>query len=116
MDYKSVVYSRLKVEGIHNWKNCPIEEVSYLKDDHRHIFEIIAYKEVFHIDRDIEFIQFKHEIKDYLLLQYWNEEKRCLYFGSKSCEMIARELIEKFNLCKCEVNEDSENGAILERI
>lgn len=45
MNYKSVVYSRLKVEGIHNWRNCPIEEVSYLKDDHRHLFEIIAYKE-----------------------------------------------------------------------
>jgi len=32
---------------------------------------------------------------------------------SMSCEMIAEELIKEFDLCRCEVNEDAENGAIL---
>jgi len=32
-----------------------------------------------------------------------------------SCEMIARELIEHFNLSRCEVSEDGENGAIVTR-
>jgi hypothetical protein len=34
-------------------------------------------------------------------------------FGAKSCEMIAIELINEFNLSRCEVNEDNENGAIV---
>ena len=34
-------------------------------------------------------------------------------FKSNSCEMIARDLIDKFGLNKCEVNEDGENGAIV---
>lgn len=114
MEIKSTVYSKLKIEGIHRWENCPIEEVNYLKNDHRHLFEIIAYKPVFHDDRDIEFIEFQHEIKKYLIDKYWDDYYQCLYFGSMSCEMIARELIVQFDLSKCEVNEDSENGAILE--
>lgn len=115
MDLKTTIYSRLNVEGLHQWGNCPIDEVLYLKLLHRHNFEIIAYANTTHNDRDIEFIEFKHKIDKYLKDKYFDEIYKCLNFGNMSCEMIATELIEYFDLVKCEVNEDRENGAIVER-
>ena len=108
---RTEVYCALKVEGIHNWEGCPIEEVSYLKYPHRHLFGIKAYFTVTHSDRDIEFIQQGHRIKEYLLGKY-SRDGVCV-FGSMSCEMIASELLERFGMIRCEVNEDEENGAIV---
>ena len=34
-------------------------------------------------------------------------------FNSMSCEMLANELIDEFDLYSCEVNEDGEGGAIV---
>ena len=112
MNLKMEVFCTLKIEGVHAWYSCPIEEVSYLKSDHRHIFGIKAYKKVNHQDRDTEFIKLKHSIQEYLN-KYYNKEKRLCYFGAMSCEMLAVELIKEFNLTKCEVNEDEENGSIV---
>lgn len=110
---KSEVFCTLQIEGLHNWPDCPIEEVAYLRDIHRHVFHIKAHKIVTHSDRDVEFIWFKHEIADYLEEKYYVNSDRLHYFGAMSCEMIAQELIDKFDLCRCEVSEDGENGAIL---
>lgn len=118
------VFCTLKVEGTHNWPNCPFDEVAYLRDTHRHIFHIKAYKIVTHSDRDVEFIMLQHRIEAFLLTTYgqqikhntgWEicDHKRVCVFGAKSCEMIAHELIERFGLSRCEVNEDNENGAIV---
>lgn len=102
------VFITTQFEATHNWPNCPFDEVAYLRDPHRHIFHIKAHKQVHHDDRDVEFIMLKHAINDYLIGVYPNRQ-----FGAKSCEMLARELIDKFGLCRCEVSEDNENGAIL---
>lgn len=110
---KKVVFCTLSVEGIHCWQNCNIEEVSYLSYPHRHIFHFKCYVEVTHGDRDVEFIELKHHIQEYLHKTYWNERIRMMDFTDKSCEMLAEELIGGFGLCQCEVNEDNENGAIL---
>ena len=107
------VFCTLQVEGIHNWPECPFEEVSYLRDPHRHLFHIKAYKLVNHDDRDVEFIMLKHAIKIYLAEHYFRVDNAACVFGAMSCEMIARELIVKFSLTRCEVSEDGENGAIL---
>lgn len=110
---RSVVFCSLSIDGIHRWEECPIEEVKFLRDDHRHKFHIKAYKPVTHSDRDVEFIWLLHEITDYLRNRYWDEQKRSHYFGKMSCEMIAEELIRQFDLCQCECSEDLENGAIV---
>jgi hypothetical protein len=107
------VYCTLQLPGIHNWPGCPFDEVGYLRDPHRHMFHIKAHAKVGHDDRDVEFIILKNTITQYLHDAYWSEKTRCLFFGARSCEMIARELIETFDLCRCEVSEDGENGAIL---
>lgn len=115
MEYlKKEVYCTLQVEGLHHWPSCPFEEVSFLRVPHRHLFHIKAYKSVNHLDRDTEFILLKHEILQYLKDAYYNEEKHLCDFGSMSCEMIAVELVDRFNLSKCSVDEDGENGAIIE--
>lgn len=115
---KTEVWVTLQVEGTHSWPKCPFEEVAFLRDTHRHIFHIKAYKEVTHTDRDVEFIMLKREILDYLHFEYTQchdgAETRTVHtFGPKSCEMIATELIEEFELSRCSVSEDLENGAIV---
>jgi hypothetical protein len=107
------IFCTLQVEALHNWANCDIEEVMYLKHPHRHIFYIKAFKRVTHNDRDIEFIKLKHEITEYLRFNYWDESQRIHNFGSQSCEMIAADLYDTFNLSSCNVSEDNENGSIV---
>lgn len=104
----TTVYCTVLFEGIHCWPDCPFDEVSYLRSPHRHVFYIRAHKNVFHDDRDIEFIMLKHEIERYLKTQYPDGQ-----LGAKSCEMLGRELMERFDLCQIDVSEDNENGAII---
>jgi hypothetical protein len=107
---KSNIIVNLQVEGIHHWPECPIEEVSFLKFPHRHIFHIECKKAVTHLDRDVEIIELKREITLWLKKMYGNE-KSVHDFNSMSCEMIAVRLIETFQLNYCKVLEDNENGA-----
>jgi hypothetical protein len=85
--------------------------VSFLANEHRHIFHFNVAIEVTHNDRDIEFIQFKR----------WLE---ALYQGTlqlnyKSCEMICDDLYEVIatrypdRFVEITVSEDGENGATI---
>lgn len=105
---KTEVYCTVLFEGIHCWPECPFDEVKYLRDPHRHVFYIRAFKKVNHDDRDVEFIMLKHQIERYLSTVYPGGE-----IGRKSCEMLAEELINTFELSACDVSEDNENGAIV---
>ena len=107
------VIVKLQVEGIHWWTDAKnvFPEVGFLSDAHRHIFHITCKKRVNHDDRDVEFIMFKRDIQDYLYEKYYKKQDRCHRFGPMSCEMIARELYEEFDLEYCSVFEDNENGA-----
>lgn len=85
------------------------DDVSFLGHPHRHMFHFRVGIQVFHEDRDVEFIQFSRWLQrlynmDVLKLDY------------KSCEMIADELAEKIGekypgrIVMIEVSEDGENG------
>jgi len=93
-------------EGIHNWPDCDISEVSFLKHPHRHIFHITCYKEISHNNRDIEIIMLKRDMINFLNIQFKDGE-----LESRSCEDLAEMLLTKYNLESCEVLEDGENGA-----
>tara|TARA_Y100000816_G_scaffold94104_1_gene65260 strand:+ start:2585 stop:2965 length:381 start_codon:yes stop_codon:yes gene_type:complete len=110
---KTNIVCRLQVEGIHNWSEASKFEptMKYLEYPHRHMFHIEVKKEVFHDDRDVEFIVFKRKIKKYLEKKYYSTEYDCCDFGGQSCEMLAHELYTEFDLCHCSVFEDNENGA-----
>ena len=85
-------------------------DVSFLGYPHRHIFHFKVGIEVFHDDRDIEFIQFKR----------WLEKlysDKTLQLNFKSCEMISddlyAEIIKRYpnRDVEIEVSEDGENGS-----
>lgn len=108
---KSQIWVTFQKEGIHQYPNAP-EEVSFLRNPHRHIFHFKVIIDVFHNDRDIEFILFKRELEN-----LYHEDM--LVLNDKSCEMIASDLI-KYIVRKyqdrnviVEVSEDGENGAIV---
>ena len=107
------IYVTTQFEGVHRYKDAP-DEVSFLRDYHRHIFKVKLAIEVMHNERDIEFIMLKHKLELYLGANYDN-----LCF-EKSCEAIAEDIVGVFGemysnrKIKCEVSEDGENGAILE--
>jgi len=90
-------------------------DVSFLGYPHRHIFHFHVSIQVFHDDRDIEFIQFKRWLE-----KLYNEGTLDLDY--KSCEMIAQELAERIHsvypgrAMEITVSEDGENGATLEFI
>jgi hypothetical protein len=86
-------------------------DVSFLGYPHRHIFHFRVSIDVWHNDRDIEFIQFKRWVES-----LYSEESNCLRLDYKSCEMIADDLyIQIANRypdrnITIEVSEDGENG------
>jgi len=85
-------------------------DVSFLGYPHRHIFHFRVAIEVFHDDRDIEFIQFKR----WLLNLY---KEGTIQSNFKSCEMMSDDLYvaiaKKYPGRKIEINvsEDGENGS-----
>lgn len=111
-------------EGIHKYPaalNDPKlatgdwDDVSYLGYPHRHIFHFKVGVDVFHDDRDIEFIQFKR----------WLERLYAdgtLQLDYKSCEMISDDLAAKINdkypgrNIYIVVSEDGENGSYAEYV
>lgn len=120
------------IEGLHRWKEAAevAPTVSFLQYGHRHMFHVCCKKRVSHSDRDIEIILFKREIQAYLQGKYGEFITAIIPdpskgseatkngqvfsycdFRGRSCEMIAEELVEKFDLDYCSVLEDNENGA-----
>tara|TARA_S200002703_G_scaffold148393_1_gene145053 strand:+ start:241 stop:687 length:447 start_codon:yes stop_codon:yes gene_type:complete len=118
---KKSIWVKFKKEGVHKYPAAlddpklatgDWDDVSFLGYPHRHIFHFRVSIEVFHDDRDIEFIQFKR----------WLE--RCydtgvLVLDYKSCEMISDDLYEQVKAkypnrdVTIEVSEDDENGSVV---
>jgi hypothetical protein len=115
------IWVTFQKEGIHKYPAALTDpalatgdeyDVSFLGYPHRHIFHFTVNIQVFHDDRDIEFIQFKR----------WLEKlyaDRTLELDYKSCEMIATDLATVINAqypgrnMEITVSEDGENGATL---
>lgn len=112
MKTKTVIGITFQVEGFHCWPEAP-DEVGFLRERHRHIFHFTCTKEVMHDDRDTEFILLKRRIEETVRARYEDRKTRACEFGSKSCEMLAKELLLIFDLTACKVSEDNENFAIV---
>jgi hypothetical protein len=115
------IFVRFQKEGIHKYPAAATDpnlatgdeyDVSFLATPHRHIFHFEVTIEVFHNDRDIEFIQFKRWLEN----QY---SQSILELNYKSCEMISDDLYDVIATrypdrnIKIKVSEDNENGATI---
>lgn len=108
-EVKKHIWVTFKKEGIHKYPNAP-KEVDFLRYPHRHIFHFRVEIEVFHDDRDIEFILFKRELESLY-------DEKTLQLDYKSCEMISDDLYQyisnKYTNREViiEISEDNENGS-----
>ena len=118
---KRMIFVIFQKEGIHKYPAAATDpnlatgdeyDVSFLATPHRHIFHFEVSIEVFHNDRDIEFIQFKRWLEN----QY---SQGILALDYKSCEMISDDLYEVIATrypdrnVVITVSEDNENGATI---
>jgi len=115
------IWVTFQKEGIHCYPAAATDsqlatgdeyDVSFLANPHRHIFHFNVSIDVYHNDRDIEFIQFKR----------WLEKlyaDSTLELNYKSCEMIADDLYLQIaarypgRSVWIEVSEDGENGCLI---
>ena len=117
----SMIWVTFQKEGIHRYPAAATDpnlctageyDVSFLANAHRHIFHFKVYIQVFHDDRDIEFIQFKRWLE-----KCYNDGT--LELDYKSCEMIAEDLNATISArypgrdIWIEVSEDGENGCFI---
>lgn len=118
MENKSFIWVTFQKEGIHRYPAAATDpklktgdwlDVSFLGTPHRHIFHFRVEMEVFHDDRDVEFIQLKR------WMESWYQDGT-LALDFKSCEMMARDLYNELAETwphrdyVVEVSEDGENG------
>ena len=117
---KRMIWVTFRKEGIHLYPAAATDpklktndeyDVSFLGTPHRHIFHFTVAIQVFHSDRDIEFIQFKRWLE--------NLYRGTLELNYRSCEMISDDLYEQIASryagrdIEITVAEDGENGATI---
>ena len=110
-------------EGIHKYPAAATDpalatgdeyDVSFLASPHRHMFHFRVWIDVFHNDRDVEFIQFKRWCES-----LYSGHGAVLSLDYKSCEMMADDLYIQIasrypgRVVHIEVSEDGENGALI---
>jgi hypothetical protein len=115
------IWVTFRKEGIHRYPDAATNpllatsdeyDVSFLANPHRHIFHFRVWIDVFHNDRDIEFIQFKRWLENLY-------STGTLKLDYKSCEMIADDIYIKIaarypnRAVWIEVAEDGENGCLI---
>jgi len=117
---KRMIFVTFQKEGIHCYPVASIDaalatgdeyDVSFLGTPHRHIFHFNVAIQVFHNDRDIEFIQFKRWLE--------NLYRGTLELNHKSCEMISDDLYLAIanrypdRDIHITISEDGENGSTI---
>ena len=115
---KRQIWVTFRKEGIHKYPAAltdpNLADVQFLGYPHRHMFHFRVWIDVFHNDRDLEFIQFKRWCES-----LYNSDNSVLSLDHKSCEMIADDLYIQIatrypgRVVHIEVAEDGENGALI---
>lgn len=110
MQKQKFIFVTFQKEGIHKYPDAP-KGVEFLQHPHRHMFHFRIELEVFHDDRDVEFILFKRELEGLYA-------DGTLELDYKSCEMMADDLADYIEESYpgrdliVTVSEDGENGAV----
>jgi hypothetical protein len=122
------IWVTFQKEGIHKYPAALTDpqlatgdeyDVSFLGHPHRHIFHFRVWIDVWHNDRDIEFIQFKRWLENLYRSPNNSAANTVLSLDYKSCEMIADDLYLQIaarypgRSVWIEVAEDGENGCLI---
>jgi hypothetical protein len=112
------IWVTFQKEGVHKYpaalEDPGLADVSFLGYPHRHIFHFRVSIDVFHNDREIEFIQFKRWLEG-----LYSGGNAVLELDYKSCEMIADDLYIQIadrysgRNVTISVSEDNENGCTI---
>ena len=112
---ESFIKVRTQFEGFHFYPNASQIDprIEFLEKLHRHIFKVEVKISVEHDDRELEFFLVKWALNDFIEAGNQNY---------KSCEMIAREIIEDhlipnygtFRTYEVVVSEDGESDGIVQ--
>lgn len=103
------IWVTFQKEGIHRYPDAP-KGVEFLRHPHRHMFHFKVELQVFHDDRDVEFILLKRELENLYT-------DGTLQLDYRSCEMMADDLADYIMVnypgrkLVITVSEDGENGA-----
>ena len=116
-----MIWVTFRKEGMHRYPAAATDpnlatgdeyDVSFLANEHRHIFHFRVWIGVTHNDRDIEFIQFKRWLENLY-------KDAILSLDHKSCEMMSDDLYDIVSKkypgreIWIEVSEDGENGSFI---
>jgi hypothetical protein len=115
------IWTTFRKEGIHKYPAAATDpnlctageyDVSFLASPHRHVFWFKVWIDVWHSNRDLEFIQFKRWLESLY-------SKDILQLDFKSVEMLADDLYiqiaERYpeRAVWIEISEDGENGCLV---
>ena len=107
---ETYVWITTQFDAVHSFPNAE-GDVDFLKHAHRHLFKVKVWIQVFHNEREIEFITFKRFIAEKLLFTD---------YAFMSCESMSdclfNEITKKYpkRKIKIELSEDGENGSYKE--
>jgi hypothetical protein len=116
-----MIWVTFRKEGMHRYPAAATDpnlatgdeyDVSFLANEHRHIFHFRVWLGVTHNDRDVEFIQFKRWLENLY-------KDATLSLDHKSCEMMSDDLYAQVSQkypdreVWIEVSEDGENGSFI---
>jgi hypothetical protein len=123
-----MIWVTFRKEGMHRYPAAATDpnlatgdeyDVSFLANEHRHIFHFRVWLGVTHNDRDVEFIQFKRWLENlYSGIGPYGQGK-VLELDHKSCEMMSDDLYAQISQkypgreVWIEVSEDGENGSFI---
>lgn len=101
---------KTQFEGLHKYEAAP-DDVKFLRNEHRHIFKVLAKIEVRHDDRELEFFMVRTALDEKINLE-------CLWGRNMSCERMCKQILvwlkELYGIDRrymVRVQEDDENYA-----
>lgn len=127
---RRLIFVTTQFEGFHEYAGAP-DEVAFLRSLHRHMFHVKVTLEVYHEDREVEFIMLKRWLEariDHLAFNVglgFNHIASCESFAEQIYKEIKAQgglkltndsepIYTRKRYLKIEVNEDLENGSVIE--
>lgn len=111
MNTRGYVVIRSSFVALHHWPTCPYPDQFFLKHPHRHTFFVEVWIRT-QTDRQVEFFEAKRDIDT--LLKDFEGKDPVTWSCETFADIIAKGLINLYNIAKVSVFEDQENGAVVE--